>query len=39
MLLQMTYKIMDKTYEQFLRWGTLGSPIEFKHMVALINET
>ena len=25
-------------YVQFLRLGTLGFPIEFKHMVALTNE-
>jgi hypothetical protein len=31
--------IMDKTYIQFLRLGTLGSIIEFKYMVALTNET
>jgi hypothetical protein len=30
---------MGKTYVQFLKLGTLGSPIEFKHMVALTNET
>ena len=30
---------MGKTQVQFLRLGTLGSPIEFKHMVALTNET
>ena len=29
----------DKTQVQFLRLGTLGSPIEFKHMIALTNET
>jgi hypothetical protein len=29
----------DKTLVQFLRLGTLGSPIKFKHMVTLINET
>ena len=28
-----------KTQVQFLRLGTLGSPIKFKHMVALTNET
>ena len=30
---------MGKTYVQFLKLGTLGFPIEFKHMVVLINET
>ena len=30
---------MDKTLVQFLRLRTLGFPIEFKHMVALTNET
>ena len=30
---------MGKTQIQFLRLGTLGSPIKFKHMVTLINET
>ena len=30
---------MGKTQVQFLKLGTLGSPIEFKHMVALTNET
>ena len=30
---------MSKTQVQFLRLGTLGSPIEFKHMIALTNET
>ena len=29
---------MGKTLVQFLRLGILGSPIEFKHMVALTNE-
>ena len=32
-------KRLDKTQVQFFRLGTLGSPIEFKHMVALTNET
>ena len=30
---------MGKTQVQFLRLGTLGSPIEFKHVVALTNKT
>ena len=30
---------MGKTQIQFLRLGTLGSPIKFKHMAALTNET
>ena len=30
---------MGKTQVQFLKLSTLGSPIEFKHMVALTNET
>ncbi len=30
---------MGKTQLQFLRSSTLNSPIEFKHMVALTNET
>ena len=30
---------MGKTYVQLLRFDTLGSPIEFKHMVALTNKT
>ena len=30
---------MDKTWVQFLKLGTLGSIIEFKHMIALTNET
>ena len=30
---------MGKTQVQFLRLCTLGSPIEFKHMVALTNKT
>ena len=29
---------MGKTQVQFLRLGTLGSSIEFKHMVVLTNE-
>ena len=29
----------DKTQVQFLRFGTLGSLIEFKYMVTLTNET
>jgi hypothetical protein len=29
----------DKTEVQFLRLGTLGSPIEFKHIVTLNNKT
>ena len=31
-------KKKGKTQVQFLRLGTLGSPIEFKHLVALTNE-
>ena len=34
-----TYLQIGKTYIQFHRLGTLGSLIEFKHMVALTNET
>ena len=34
-----TVFIQGKTQVQFLRLGTLGSPIEFKHIVALTNET
>ena len=30
---------MSKTYVQFLRSGTLGSPLDFKHMVVLTNKT
>jgi hypothetical protein len=30
---------LTKTYVQFLRFGTLSSLIEFKHIVALTNET
>ena len=30
---------MGKTQVQFLKSSTLGSPIEFKDMVALTNET
>ena len=33
------YKNMGKTQVQLLRSSILGSPIEFKHMVALTNET
>ena len=31
--------LSGKAQVQFLRLGTLDSPIEFKHMVALINVT
>ena len=34
-----THKIEGKALIQFLRLNTLGSPIEFKHMIALINKT
>jgi hypothetical protein len=31
--------IKSKTYVQFLKSSTLGSPIEFKQMVVLTNKT
>ena len=40
MLIKAYYHYQEgKTQIQFLRLGTSGSPIEFKHMVALNNET
>ncbi len=33
------YIYMGKAQVKFLRLGTLGSLIEFKHMIALTNET
>ena len=36
---EILYYLLGKTQVQFLRSNTLGSPIEFKHMVALTNET
>ena len=35
----MYYLYKDKTQVQFLRLGTLSSPIEFKHIIVLTNET
>ena len=32
------YLSKGKTQVQFFRLGTLGSPIEFKHMIALTNK-
>ncbi len=37
--IQIRYYKMGKTYLQFFRLGILGSPIKFKHMVALTNKT
>ncbi len=31
--------LMGKTQVQFIRLSILGSPIEFKYMIALTNET
>ena len=34
-----TFYLLGKTWVHFFRLSTLGSPIEFKHIVILINET